>query len=53
VIQQYDSHPEHIEAHDSHHQAEPDLLDKGLSHGSVGLLSSMILGISQVAPPTR
>jgi len=28
----------HIEAHDAHHAAEPDLLDKGLQRDSVGLL---------------
>ena len=39
-----------IEAHDPHHQAEADLQDKGLSHNSVGVLGSVILGISSVAP---
>jgi amino acid transporter len=39
-----------IEAHDPHHAIEADLQDKGLSHGSVGLLNSIVLGISSVAP---
>jgi amino acid transporter len=39
-----------IEAHDPHHAVEADLQDKGLSHGSVGLVNSIILGISSVAP---
>lgn len=39
-----------IEAHDPHHQPEVDLQDKGLSHNSVGVLGSTILGISSVAP---
>ena len=39
-----------IEAHDPHHQAEHDLQDKGLSHNSVGVLGSVVLGISSVAP---
>ena len=30
----------HLEAHDSHHAAEPDLLDKGLAHNSVGMVGS-------------
>ena len=40
----------HIEAHEPHHLAEPDLIDKGLAHGSVGLLGSMVIAISSVAP---
>ena len=39
-----------IEAHDPHHAAESDLQDKGLSHNSVGVLGSVVLGISSVAP---
>ena len=39
-----------IEAHDPHHQAEHDLQDKGLSHNSVGVLGSVVLGVSSVAP---
>ncbi len=39
-----------IEAHDPHHVAEQDLQDKGLSHDSVGVLGSVVLGISSVAP---
>ncbi|MCH9668452.1 MAG: APC family permease [Actinomycetia bacterium] len=40
----------HIEAHDPHHLAEPDLRDKGLSRNAVGLLGGTVLGISSVAP---
>jgi amino acid transporter len=40
----------HIEAHDPHHAAEPDLLDKGLSHNSIGLLGSTVIGVACVAP---
>jgi len=40
----------HIEAHEPHHQPEPDLLDKGLQHDSVGLLASILLSVSSVAP---
>lgn len=40
----------HIEAHDKRHQAEPDLLDKGLSHNSIGLLGSTVIGVACVAP---
>jgi amino acid transporter len=32
------------------HQAEPDLHEKGLRAGSVGLIGGMVLGISSVAP---
>jgi amino acid transporter len=32
------------------HAIEADLQDKGLSHGAVGLTSSVVLGISSVAP---
>ena len=32
------------------HLAEADLVDKGLAHDSVGLLSSIALGVSCVAP---
>lgn len=39
-----------IEAHDPHHAAEHDLQDKGLSHNSVGVLGSVVLGVSSVAP---
>ena len=39
-----------IEAHDPHHAPEQDLQDKGLSHDSVGVLGSVVLGISSVAP---
>ena len=39
-----------IEAHDPHHAAESDLQDKGLSRNSVGVLGSVVLGISSVAP---
>jgi amino acid transporter len=40
----------HIEAHEPHHLAEPDLIDKGLAHGSVGMLGSVVIAISSVAP---
>ena len=40
----------HIEAHEAHHVAEPDLLDKGLAHNSVGMLGSVVIAISSVAP---
>jgi amino acid transporter len=40
----------HIEAHDPHHRPEPDLVDKGLQHDSVGLLASVLLSVSSVAP---
>jgi amino acid transporter len=40
----------HIDAHDPHHRAEPDLVDKGLQHDSVGLLASVLLSVSSVAP---
>jgi amino acid transporter len=40
----------HIEAHDPHHRAEPDLLDKGLKHDAVGLFGSIVLALSSVAP---
>lgn len=39
-----------IEAHDPHHAPEHDLQDKGLSHNSIGLLASIVLAISCVAP---
>lgn len=39
-----------IEPHDPHHAAETDLQDKGLSHNSVGVVGSVVLGISSVAP---
>jgi len=39
-----------LAAHDPRHRAEADLRDKGLSRGSVGLISSVVLGISSVAP---
>ena len=39
-----------IQAHDSHHEAEHDLQDKGLSSDSVGLLGGTVLAISSVAP---
>jgi amino acid transporter len=42
--------PAQIEAHEPHHVAEPDLVDKGLAHDSVGLLGSMVIAISSVAP---
>ena len=38
------------EAHEPHHVAEPDLLDKGLAHDSVGMLGSVVIAISSVAP---
>ena len=40
----------HITAHDPHHLAEADLVDKGLARDSVGLVSSIALGLSSVAP---
>jgi len=39
------AHPHHVE-----HAAESDLQDKGLSRNSVGVLGSVVLGISSVAP---
>ncbi len=38
------------ETHEIHHAAESDLHDKGLSRNSVGVLGSVVLGISSVAP---
>ncbi|HET6987440.1 MAG TPA: APC family permease, partial [Kribbella sp.] len=43
-------HSLHADQHDPHHQAEADLVDKGLSEGAVGLFGGTILGISSVAP---
>jgi amino acid transporter len=40
----------HIEAHDPQHLPEPDLVDKGLQHDSVGLVASVLLSVSSVAP---
>jgi amino acid transporter len=40
----------HLEAHDPHHAAEPDLVDKGLAHDSVGMVGSLVIAISSVAP---
>jgi amino acid transporter len=40
----------HIEAHDPQHLPEPDLVDKGLEHDSVGPLASVLLSVSSVAP---
>jgi len=40
----------HIEAHDPHHLAEPDLVDKGLRHDAVGLPGSVVIALSSVAP---
>ncbi len=40
----------HLEAHDAEHLPEPDLVDKGLQHNSVGLLASVLLSVSSVAP---
>jgi amino acid transporter len=40
----------HIEAHDPRHRAEPDLLDKGLKHDAVGMLGSVVIALSSVAP---
>jgi hypothetical protein len=40
----------HLEAHDRHHRAEPDLADKGLKHDAVGLLGSVVIALSSVAP---
>lgn len=39
-----------IEAHDPHHLPEADLQDKGLSHDSVGVIGSTVLGLASVAP---
>jgi len=39
-----------ITVHDPHYRAEPDLLDKGLQHDSVGLLGNAALAVSCVAP---
>jgi amino acid transporter len=39
-----------IEAHDPHHAVESDLQDKGLSRNSIGVLGSVVLGVSSVAP---
>lgn len=41
---------EHIAAHDAHYRAEPDLIDKGLQHDAVGLLGSIAMAVSCVAP---
>ena len=43
-------HSLHELHHDPHHEAEHDLVDKGLSEDAVGLFGSTILGISSVAP---
>jgi len=40
----------HITAHDPHYRTEPDILDKGLRHNSLGLLASVALAVSTVAP---
>jgi amino acid transporter len=40
----------HIDAHDPHHRAEADLVDKGLEHDAVGLLGSVVIALSSVAP---
>ncbi len=40
----------HLDAHDAEHLPEPDLVDKGLQHNSVGLLASVLLSVSSVAP---
>jgi amino acid transporter len=40
----------HIEAHEAHHVAEADLLDKGLARNSVGMVGSVVIAISSVAP---
>jgi amino acid transporter len=40
----------HIEAHEPGHLAEPDLVDKGLQHDALGLVASVVLAISSVAP---
>ena len=42
--------PARVTAHDPHYRPEPDLLDKGLQHDSVGLLGSTAMAISCVAP---
>ena len=42
--------PAHITAHDSHYRAEADLLDKGLARDSVGLMASVAMAVSCVAP---
>lgn len=39
------AHPDHVR-----HAVETDLADKGLSRNSVGVLGSVVLGISSVAP---
>jgi amino acid transporter len=39
-----------IEEHDPHHAPETDLQDKGLSRNSIGVLGSVVLGVSSVAP---
>ncbi|HWT24219.1 MAG TPA: hypothetical protein VN213_12010 [Solirubrobacteraceae bacterium] len=36
----------HIEAYESHHAAEPDLLDKGLARDAVGLFGSAMIATS-------
>ena len=36
----------HVEAH---HLAEPDLVDKGLAHNSVGMVGSVVIALSSVA----
>ena len=43
-------HSLHAEQHDPRHQAEADLVDKGLTEGAVGLFGGTVLGISSVAP---
>lgn len=39
-----------ITAHDPHYRGEPDLLDKGLRHDSIGLGGSTAMAVSCVAP---
>ena len=39
-----------IQAHEPQHVAEPDLVEKGLQHNAVGLLGSVVLALSSVAP---
>jgi amino acid transporter len=41
---------DHLSAHDTHYRAEPDLVDKGLQHDSMGLLGSAAMAVSCVAP---
>ncbi|NUU22903.1 MAG: APC family permease [Streptomycetaceae bacterium] len=43
-------HLGHHPHHELHYRAEPDIKDKGLSHNAIGLVGSVVVAISTVAP---